>query len=83
MRKTSYNKKNSIKYFFIPRIGIITAIEKYDVQTRLEEMKMEDFLFDGLPVVRHKGKYIIFSYYSGKILAINEEKFDEEEVKKF
>ncbi len=82
MRKTSYNKKNSIKYFFIPRIGIITAIEKYDVQTRLEEMKMEDFLFDGLPVVRHKGKYIIFSYYSGKILAINEEKFDEEEVKK-
>lgn len=44
---------------------------------------MEEFLFNGLPVVEHKGKYIIFSYYNGKIVAVDKEKFDENEVKKF
>ena len=44
---------------------------------------MEDFLFKGLPVVEHKGKYIIFSYYNGKIVAIDKEKFNKEEVSEF
>lgn len=68
---------------FIAGIGIIIAITKYDIKTRLEEMKMEEFLFCGLPVVKHKGKYIIFSYYNGKIVAVNEEEFDKEKVKEF
>lgn len=44
---------------------------------------MEEFLFNGLPVVEHKEKYIIFSYYNGKIVAIDKEKFNKEEVTKF
>lgn len=68
---------------FIAGMGIIFAITKYDVQTRLEEFKMEDFLFCGLPVVKHKDKYIIFSYYNGKIVAVNENEFDEKMVSDF
>ncbi len=44
---------------------------------------MEDFLLDGLPVVEHKNKYIIFSYYNGKIVAVDKEKFEEEKVTEF
>lgn len=44
---------------------------------------MEDFLFDGLPVVSYKDKYIIFSYYNGKIASIEKDKFKAEEVSKF
>ena len=40
----------------------------------------EDFLFNGLPVVKYGDKYIIFSYYSGKIIAIKKSKFDKEKV---
>lgn len=43
---------------------------------------MEDFLFNGLPVVKYEDKYIIFSYYSGKIIAIEESKFDKKELTK-
>lgn len=43
---------------------------------------MEDFLFNGLPVIKYKNKYIVFSYYTGKILAIDESKFDEKELLK-
>jgi len=43
---------------------------------------MEDFLFCGLPVVTYNDKYIIFSYYKGKIIAIEKSKFDEKEVTK-
>ena len=43
---------------------------------------MEEFLFKGLPVVKYEDKYIIFSYYTGKIVAIQESKFNEEEVSK-
>ena len=46
---------------YIAGIGIIIAIGKYDISTEGGE-KMKDFLFKGLPVVEHKGKYIIFSY---------------------
>ena len=67
---------------FIAGIGIIIAIGKYDIQTEGGD-EMEDFLFKGLPVVEHKGKYIIFSYYNGKIVVIDKEKFDEENVEKF
>lgn len=61
---------------FIAGIGIIFAIGKYDIQTE-RRMKMEEFLFKGLPVVEHKEKYIIFSYYNGKIVAIDKDKFEE------
>ena len=67
---------------FVAGIGIIIAIAKYDIQTEGGE-KMEEFLFEGLPVIKHKGKYIIFSYYIGKIVAIYKEEFDEENVKRF
>ena len=44
---------------------------------------MEEFLFNGLPVVEHKDKYIIFSYYTGKILAVEKQKFKRKTVTKF
>jgi len=44
---------------------------------------MEDCLFKGLPLVVHKDKYIIFSYYNGKIVAIDKKKFNCKEVEKF
>lgn len=44
---------------------------------------MKEFLFNGLPVVEHKGKYIFFSYYSGKIVTVEKEKFNTEEMNKF
>lgn len=40
----------------------------------------EDFLFNGLPVIKYDNKYIIFSYYSGKIIAVEQSKFNEEEI---
>ncbi len=67
---------------FISGLGIIFAIGKYDIQTEGGDI-MEDFLFKGLPVVVHEGKYIIFSYYNGKIVAIDEKEFDEEKMTKF
>ncbi len=44
---------------------------------------MEEFLFNGLPVIEHEGKYIIFSYYTGKILAVEKQKFNKEKVSNF
>lgn len=44
---------------------------------------MKEFIFDGLPVVEHKGKYIIFSYYNGKIVAINKNEFNKEKMTEF
>lgn len=44
---------------------------------------MKNFLFKGLPVIEHDDKYIIFSYYAGKIIAVNKDKFNEEDVSKF
>lgn len=67
---------------FIAGIGIIFAIGKYDIQTE-GGMEMEDFLFKGLPVVEHKGKYIIFSYYNGKIVAIDKDEFEKEKIANF
>lgn len=67
---------------FFAIIGIIISICKYDIQTG-GGMKMEEFIFDGLPVVEHKGKYIIFSYYNGKIVAINKNEFNKEKMTEF
>lgn len=44
---------------------------------------MEEFLLKGLPVIKYEDKYIIFSYYTGKIIAIEKSKFNEEEVTNF
>ncbi len=41
---------------------------------------MKDFLFEGLPVIESDDKYLIFSYYSGKILAVDKQKFDKKTI---